>query len=98
MLGKLASLPNFVKGNLDLGQYTSVPAEVNENIYKHLQRSYGEKHPRIVITSRKRVRNKQRKQLVLRYSCVTAQHWKLYDLGRGHSKASEQDEKILGSM
>lgn len=48
--------------------------------------------------SRKRVRNKQRKQLVLRYSCVTAQHWKLYDLGRGHSKASEQDEKILGSM
>ena len=52
----------------------------------------------IVIISRKRVRNKQFMQLVLRYNRVNAQHWKLYELEWGHSKASKQGEKSLGGM
>jgi len=52
----------------------------------------------IVIMSRKRARNKQSMQLVLHYNYVNAQHCKLYELERGHSKVSKQGEKPLGGM
>lgn len=37
-------------------------------------------------------------QLVLCCNSVKAQHWKLYELERGHSKTSKQGEKLLGDM
>lgn len=57
------------------------------NVYKGVMEK---SNLRIVIMSRKRVRNKQSVQLVLCYNCVNAQNWKLYELNGGIARLQNE--------